>query len=131
MHIQITDVLYDAETHLVMVEFSNPFGVGVGEWRGETAPERYSHHRVEIETASRLTWGQDIVPAPDEHFIMDYDLNQLVTLQGKLESTQPDGVAYVLIGAALVTVKTIGDPLPLDSFVRVHADKIILFPYEV
>jgi hypothetical protein len=130
MHIQITDVLFDTEADLVMVEFSNPFGVGVGEWRGQTPPERYSHHHVEIETAGRLTWGQDIVLVPDEHFVVDYDLNQLVTLQGKLESTQPDGVAYVLIGTALVTVKTNGDPLPLDSFVRVHADKIILFPYE-
>lgn len=130
MHIQITDVLFDAETDIVIVEFSNPFGVGVGEWRGEMPPERYSHHHVEIETASRLTWGQNIVPAPDENFVIDYDLNQLVTLQGKLESIQPDGVAYLLIGAALVTVKTSGEPLPLDSFVRIHADKIILFPYE-
>lgn len=130
MHIQITDVLFDQETDLVMVEFSNPFGVGVGEWRGQTAPERYGHHHVEIETANRLTWGQDIVPAPDEHFIIDYDLNQLVTLQGQLEAIQPDGVVYLRIGAALVTLKTNGDPLPLDSFLRVHADKIILFPYE-
>lgn len=130
MHIQITDVLFDAETNLVMVEFSNPFGVGVGEWRGEITPERFSHHRVEIETANRLIWGQDILPAPDEHFIMDYDLNQLVTLQGTLEAVQPDGVAYIRIGAALVTVKTNGDPLPLDTFVRAHAEKIILFPYE-
>ncbi|HRQ40737.1 MAG TPA: hypothetical protein PLD25_22705 [Chloroflexota bacterium] len=130
MHIQITDVLIDQESGLMMVEFSNPFGVAVGEWRGETPPERFSHHRVEIETANHLTWGQDIVPAPDEHFIIDYDLNQLVTLQGQLEAMQPDGVAYLRIGAALVTVKTSGEPLPLDSYVRANADKIILFPYE-
>ncbi|GIK56357.1 MAG: hypothetical protein HND44_06655 [Chloroflexi bacterium] len=130
MRIQITDVLFDEETGLTMVEFSNPFGVGVGEWRGEAPPERYNHYHVEIETANRLTWGQDIVLVSDEHFVIDYDLNQLVTLQGKLESIQPDGVAYILIGAVLVTVKTSGDPLPLDSFVRVHADRINLYPYE-
>lgn len=130
MHIQITDVSIAEETLVVIVEFSTPFGVGVGEWRGEGAPERYSHYHVEIETAKRLTWGEDLVPAPDERFVIDYDLNKLVTLQGKLESAEPDGVAYLLIGATLVTVKTNGNPLPLDSYVRAHTDKIILFPYE-
>ncbi len=61
MHIQVTDVVYDEEIKLTMVEFSTPFGVGVGEWR-HGSPERYSH---------------------------------------------------------------------VDTFVRIHADKIILFPYDV
>lgn len=129
MHIQVTDVLFNAEKQLVMVEFSTPFGVGVGEWRGET-PERYSHYHVEMETAARLAWSKEIALVDDEHFIIDYDLDHLVTLQGKLESTEPDGVAYLLIGTGVVTVKTRGQPPPLDSFVRAHADKIILFPYD-
>ncbi|MCP4360331.1 MAG: hypothetical protein GY796_20175 [Chloroflexi bacterium] len=130
MHIQVTDVLYDEETKLTMVEFSTPFGIGVGEWR-YGSPERYSHHDIEIETAFRLTWGKDIQPAKDEQFVIDYDLDHLVTLQGKLESVESDGVAYVRIGSSLVTIKTdIGEALPLDTFVRIHADKIILFPYD-
>lgn len=129
MHIQVTDVLVSEESDRVMVEFSSSFGVGVGEWRGPV-PERYSHHHVEIETANRLRWGEDIVAVADDHPILDYDVARLVTLQGKLESAQPDGVVYLLMGTVLVTIKTVGEPLPLDTFVRVHADKIILFPYE-
>jgi len=129
MHIQVTDVLVDADTNQVVVEFSTPFGVALGEWRGP-APERYSHHYVEIETANRLTWEKEIGVTADEHFRLDYDLNQLVTLQGKLETVEPDGVVYLLIGAGIVTVKTNGTPPPLDSFIRAHADKIILFPYD-
>lgn len=130
MHVQITDISVAEDPNPVMVEFSTSFGMGVGEWRGEMAPERYSHHYVEIETANCLTWGQDILPASAEHFIIDYDSNRLVTLQGKVESVEPDGITYLLIGATLVTVKTNGEPLPQDSFVRAQADKIILFPYE-
>jgi hypothetical protein len=129
MHIQVTDVLFDAETQQVVVEFSTPFGVGVGEWR-DVAPERYSHHHVEIETANRLTWGKEIVPVADEHSILDYDADRLMTLQGKLESVEPDGVAYLLVGAVVVTVKTNGEPPALDTFVRAHTNKIILFPYD-
>jgi hypothetical protein len=130
MHVQITDVTVAEDPNPVIVEFSTPFGVGVGEWRGEMTPERYSHHYVEIETANRLTWGQDIKPVSAEHFIIDCDLNSLVTLQGKVESVEPDGITYLLIGATLVTVKTHGQPLAQDSFVRAQAEKLILFPYE-
>jgi hypothetical protein len=129
MHIQVTDVLVDEGTNRVMVEFSTPFGAALGEWRGPV-PERYSHHYVEIETANRLTWGNEIGVTADEHFLLDYDLNHLVTLQGKLETVEPDGIVYLLIGSGIVTVKTNGEPPPLDSFIRAHADKIILFPYE-
>lgn len=130
MHIQITDVLVDQETNLVMVEFSTAFGTGLGEWR-DAVPERFSHHQVEIETASILTWGKDVESAPDDHFLIDYDIDNLVTLQGKLENIEDEEVAYLRLGTGLIRFKAMGKfAPPLDTFIRVHADKIILFPYD-
>jgi hypothetical protein len=129
MRIQVTDVLFDEETKRIMVEFSTPFGDCVGEWR-YTQPELYSHHYVEIETDNRLTWGQDIYPAEDDQFIVRYDVEYLVTLQGKLEEVEPDGVVYLRIGSGLATIKTNGTPPPLDTFVKAHPAKINLFPYD-
>lgn len=130
MRVQITDVLVNEEKNLTMVEFSTPFGTGLGEWR-DAAPERFSHHHVEIETASPLTWGKEIEPATEESFFLDYDVDNLVTLQGKLENIEPDGTAYLRLGSSLITMETEGRYTPpLDTYIRVHADKIILFPFE-
>lgn len=127
MHIQVTDVLTDDETGVVMVEFSTPFGSGVGEWK-DAAPERYTHHEVEVEVDTRLVWNKDIEPIGDDHFLIDYDVDHLVTLQGQIEMFDDDGVTYLRVGSGLVMLTTEGDPLPLDMFVRVHAPKISLIP---
>lgn len=130
MHIQITDVLIDAETNLVMVEFSTPYGNGLGEWRDKTPPEYFSHHQVEIETTTILTWGKDVVPAPEDRFLIDYDVDNLVTLQGKLENIEDEEVAYLRIGSGLIRFKAEGRvPPPLDTYIRLHTEKIILLPY--
>lgn len=127
MHIQVTDVLIDNETGVVMVEFSTPFGSGVGEWKDE-APARYSHHEVEIEASTQLVWNKDIEPISDDRFLIDYDVDHLVTLQGQVEMFDEDGVTYLRVGTGLIMLATEGDPLPLDMFVRVHAQKISLIP---
>ena len=130
MHIQITDIMVNAETGLVMVEFSTPFGTGLGEWRDKNPPEHFSHHQVEIETDSILTWGKDVEPATNEHFLIDYDVDNLVTLQGKLENIEDEEVAYLRLGNGLIRFKAEGRfAPPLDSYIRLHADRIILFPY--
>jgi len=130
MRIQMLDALTNEDTTLIMVEFSTPFGNSLGEWR-DVVPERYSYHHVEIETAHSLTWGQDIEPAAEESFLIDYDMDNLVTLQGKLENFEDDGTAYLRLGSGLVTLETEGPfTPPLDTFIRVHAKKIVLFPYE-
>ena len=129
MHIQITDVLVDDETKLVMVEFSTPYGNGLGEWRNGV-PQHFSHHQVEIETTSVLAWGIDIEPAPEEQFIVDYDVDNLVTLQGKLENIEDEEVAYLRIGTGLIRFKAKGRVAPpLDTYIRLHTEKIILLPY--
>lgn len=130
MHIQITDVLIDAETDLVMVEFSTPYGNGLGEWHDDSPPEYFSHHQVEIETTTMLTWGKDVVPAPEDRFLIDYDVDNLVTLQGKLENIEDEEVAYLRIGTGLIRFKVEGRVAPpLDTYIRLHTEKIILFPY--
>ena len=125
MKVQITEILHDEVLNSYQVSFSTPFGTGYGKWRGEP-PQIYQHYDVEIEAGPILIWGENINVTEKEEFLLD-DLEEL-TIQGKLESVEPNGVIYMRLGSSMISLETEGEPPHEDVFIKVNPDMMILYP---
>ena len=126
MKVQITEILHDEILNSYQVSFSTPFGTGYGKWRGEP-PEMYQHYDVEIEAGPVLVWGKNIGITEDEDFLLD-DYGNELTIQGKLEAVEPNGIVYVRLGSSMISLETEGDPPAPDVFVKANPDLMMLYP---
>ncbi len=110
------------------VEFSTPYGNGRAFWDG--SPPKIDHsYAVELEIAEILTWGTQIVEVQNKHTGITYQDNKL-SLLGRLEANDPDGVVFVRLGTTLLMLETAGKPAAPGSFVQIHPPKLVLFPYD-
>lgn len=126
MKVQITEILHDENLDTYQVSFSTPFGTGYGKWRGDP-PEMYQHYDVEIEAGPVLVWGKNIGITDDEDFLLD-DYGNILTIQGKLEAVEPNGVVYLRLGSSMISLETEGEPPHPDVFVKANPDLMMLFP---
>lgn len=125
MKVQITEIIHDEVLNSYQVSFSTPFGTGYGKWRG-APPQMYQHYDVEIEAGPVFVWGKNIDVTDDEDFLLD-DVEKL-TVQGKLETVDPDGTIHVRLGSSVLSFETEGSPPREDVFIKANPDMMILFP---
>lgn len=127
MKVQITEVIHDEILQSYQVSFSTPFGTGYGKWHGGEPPELYQHYDVEIEAGPILVWGENIGVSDDEDFLLD-DVGNILTIQGKLEAVEPNGVVHMRMGSSMISLETEGEPPDVDVFVKANPDMMVLFP---
>ncbi len=125
MKVQITEILHDEILNAYQVSFSTPFGTGYGKWRGDP-PQLYQHYDVEIEAGPIFVWGENIHVTENEEFLLD-DVEQL-TIQGKVEVVEPNGIIFVRLGSSTISLETEGEAPKVDVYVKAHPDMMILFP---
>lgn len=124
MEIKINEVNHKSLKCYVI--FSTEFGNSKALWNGETPPEVNKGYFVEFEVPGILRWGEDIIISDKKEYVIKMD-NGITQLAGMVESVDEDGYTVVRIDENIITLETEGSPFPIETFVIVKTDNLILF----
>jgi hypothetical protein len=129
MRIKVIEVSQLNESGNPLVHFVTSLGSGWAEW-SESDPAVFTEYEVELDIEEELVWGDTICEVAKQKAAIFYD-NDRWTIQGWLESIEPDGLIFLRLGDSLAILETAGKAPAPGAFVRVRTGKVILFPHDI
>jgi len=121
--VRINEVIRESPKNFVI--FSTEYGNTKAFWNGDM-PEVDKEYFVELEIESTLKWGDNIRIVEDDKYVIGVEGNACYMV-GYLESIEDDGYTVIRLGENIISLEVDGKPFPIGVFVKVEADKVILF----
>src|SRR5262245_468350 len=109
----------------IEVTFSTLYGMGKGEWIGQL-PSVGSEYVVEFDIKEDLVWGSTISQISSRVMAVRQEDSQM-TLQGEIESVDPDGFCTLRIDDSLMVLGITGKVPAPGTFVMITTEHLHLY----
>ena len=123
MKVKIEKVINEGSKNTVM--FSTEYGNAKATWNGEL-PEANKEYFVEFEITDILVWQKNVTLSEKLKNVIGME-NDAFYMIGFLESVEEDGYTVVRLGESIVSLEIEGNSLQQGTFVKVKADRLLLY----
>jgi hypothetical protein len=108
-----------------LVTFTTEFGNAQAIWEGDK-PSLDVEYFVEFEIPDTLNWNDSMKQIDEKACTLGMEKDTLYFI-GCLESVDEDGYTVIRLGDSIISLIVEGDPFPERAFVKVLANKVVIY----